>query len=746
MQENCLSEKDNRRHEIETKQKGQTELMMSLLLLGVLLLWTVPASSQLQSGRIPSEAELGSSNVSPRVDAAPRLPKLEDALAMKRIDAISIIPNGKLLAIETEGGILILSTGNPVTRIRTLKGNQPRWSPDGRTLGFYAEVNGLRQIEAWYPQSDAIEQITEFPDGISSGLIPGGLGQSDLFAWSPDSLRIAFCSREMVGYKSLGKADSSKARVFRAVDAPSLGELDGVFRVNYLDYIGDAERTRAIERHPELGLNKLFVVDIETKRLHQITKNNRHWSPAWSPDGLTLAAVVELDNVETADVPTNTNLVLIDINTGEERRVPAAFPIIGALQWSKDGTKIAAFCKERYFSFNHIQLYSARNSQWSEVSAPKGTSVNGFRWASDNRSLMVRTSDRFVDTLWLIDSVDGSAHQVDTNDLNLSYRDDGIDQDANGDIYFVAGAATFAGRVFQLSAGTGQSLRQLYDVNPQLSELRFAQQKRLTWTNKAGDQVDGVLIFPANYRPNQRYPVIVDVYPRQVRDELYLAYGGMGQLEAAAGYLVFLPQLRAPNVIRAYKGDENYNERARGAKGIPLLVDDFSSGVEYLVRQGWADPDRIGIFGHSNGGYVANYLITETKIPKCAVVGSGRSNLIFDWYFYPDVRWWVDQIRASTGDIYDKDAFEEFVQMSPVLRMNKVQIPVLMFVGDEDLSWLPEMLMEFNALRQLGKDVTMVRYANEGHVFTAPEDIRDFRARVDAFFDQHLRPGQSTGR
>ncbi len=556
---------------------------------------------------------------------------------------------------------------------------------------------------------------------------------------------IAFSTRRMVGYELLGKSESETVRVFTAGSTLSLSQLDGVFHTDYTDYLfgtKNGSRTRAIEKHPELGLNKLFVLNVEAKRLRQLTKDNQHFSPTWSPDARTVAAVVDVKNAVNPLSSAHTELALFDVATGNERRVAVPFPIIGGLQWSTDGTTIAMLCKKQYFGFSYIRLYSVRDGHWSSIATPQGTTPSSIRWASDNHSLLVRTLGRFVDTLWLIDPTNNEVRQIDTNDLSLSFLNEGIDQDRRGDIFFVASTSTSSGQIFERAARSAEPLRQVYDANPQLSALRFGQQRRITWTNKAGEEVDGIVILPADYEPRRRYPLIVDVYPRAAKDELHLAYGGMGQLEAADGYVVFLPDLRAPHVFRTYRGDERYNERARGAKGIPVMVDDFDSGVEYLARQGFVDPDRVGIFGHSNGGYAANLLITETKIPKCAVVGSARSNLIFDRYFYPDLRYWIDQIRDLHGDIYDHDDFQEFVKMSPLFRMNKVQVPVFMYVGDRDLSWLPEMLMEFNALRQLGKDVTLVRYSEEDHSPVRPDDVRDLVDRVHAFFDKNLKPAK----
>jgi dipeptidyl aminopeptidase/acylaminoacyl peptidase len=673
---------------------------------------------------------------------APHIPAIDDIHAIKGTGRIAATANGKLIAIEAEEGILILSTDYPFTRVKSLKGSQPQWSHDGDMLAFYADIDGKSQIEVWYRKLDSIEQITHLSEGISQNPLywaPGSNARS--LAWSPDSKSISFCSRRMPGYELLGQQlDSPKIRLFTTGVSYS-NEMDGVFRTDFDDVIsGDfkvnLERTHAVQKRPELGLNKLFVVDLKAKNLRQFTQSDQHFVPSWSPDSRKVATVVELDGVVEfpGPEPLHTALAVFNVQTGEEQRIATPRFLNGPPQWSADGSEIAMISQQGVLRFPRIEVYSFRRHSWESVTAPKGMAVEDVKWDNNGHSLLIKTADRFVSSLWLIDPTTNRFAQIDTNDLILS---DYFDEDLNGDLFLGASSATFVDRVFKRSFGNTGPMQQLYDPNPNLFQLQLGQQKRLTWTNKAGEEVDGILIFPPNYQASRRYPVLIDLYPLAARNGLRLGGNGLlGQIEAARGYVVFQPALRTPLTPSYYSRDENYNEKARGAKGIPIMVDDFTSAVKYLIQQGIADPDRIGLYGHSNGAYVANFLITETKIAKCAVVWSGASNLTYMEYFLPD---FVHEI--TSGDIYTD--LDEFVMMSPIFRMNRVHIPLLMVVGDRDWdTFLPQMLMQFNALKHLGKDVTMVRYADEGHSFDKPEDIKDLFDRVCSFFDQHLRPEQ----
>ena len=213
----------------------------------------------------------------------------------------------------------------------------------------------------------------------------------------------------------------------------------------------------------------------------------------------------------------------------------------------------------------------------------------------------------------------------------------------------------------------------------------------------------------------------------------------MNQLEAALGYVVFLPALRAPRAPYEFSREMEYTEKARGPKGIPILLDDYRSGIEFLVGAGLVDRDRIGVFGHSNGGGVANLLITETKPGKCVVLsGVADGDAFFTDFMSPQ---WAPG-RGYMSEYIDGDMnnnIQDYIKMSPLFRLNRVDVPILILAGDRDQPLTLLMAMEFNELRRLGKEVTFIRYADESHGIAKIENQRDWRDRVHSFFDRHLK-------
>jgi dipeptidyl aminopeptidase/acylaminoacyl peptidase len=207
----------------------------------------------------------------------------------------------------------------------------------------------------------------------------------------------------------------------------------------------------------------------------------------------------------------------------------------------------------------------------------------------------------------------------------------------------------------------------------------------------------------------------------------------MGDLAALQGYIVFYPAIRTPHGTYGFPRDEAYTEEARGVPGIALMTDDFLSGIRYLSDQGIVDRKRICLFGHSNGGYAVNLLITETTIAKCAVISAGVSNFLS---YATGAIGGPGTRDAMNGNIYDN--LDSYIRLSPWFRLNRVNIPIFLFGGDRDWEWLLQMSAEYGSLRSLGQDVTWVRYRDEEHYFEKPDDIRDSLSRVMTFFRKNL--------
>jgi acylaminoacyl-peptidase len=270
---------------------------------------------------------------------------------------------------------------------------------------------------------------------------------------------------------------------------------------------------------------------------------------------------------------------------------------------------------------------------------------------------------------------------------------------------------------------------------PQVS-LKLGKIETITYRTARGDLLHGKLLYPPDYRAGKRYPLIVDAYPLTSGDGwMDPMYGN--QAWAAAGYMVFKPyQARAPHVWVNCSGKPDYCNASKGPDAWDVMVDDVMGGVDTLIQRGLVDPERMCLYGHSNGGGVVDYLVTRTDRFKCAVA---VAPVWPNWVGPPLLAtgtWRMMQDWTGVNPLHDPDAY---VKLSAVFHVDKVKTPMLIADGDEDGQFLLGSIEMYNALRFAGKQVTFLRYPNEGHVFTGA-GLRDLWNREMAFFARYLHP------
>lgn len=701
------------------------------------------------------------------VDASAGAPELrrvtlDDAFAVKSTGAIDAHPNGRLLAVEDGQGIAVLDALDGRLRHR-IDGHSPQWSRDGKTLAYFSRRSGHTQLHLWTLDTSSDAQVTHLPTGVlPNDRTMGASCDPRRIAWSPDGRSIAFVSMVMArdGVPSRDTAEPF-VRVYESRPGDRRSSLeavfknraltDGVFAVsNYWDaFFGDDEDYAAAFSHaaiaPEAAANNVVVLDVPSGNVKFLGGTaQQYYCPVWSPDGRTLASIADLtaptssnDTYGALGVPRNSTVAFHDLGTGQERFLPASdVRRIRSFAWTGDGRRLHAIVEtgKKLSGFTRWASLDVNSGQATMIPVPGGQAVLAMNEGVAG-AVLLRLAGRFVDTLWSFDPRSNRFSPVATAD----WRPTAFDGLRARAVAFWADAAGFKGRL--MITEPGKTPRLIYDANPQTAGLLLGEQRRLTWINKRGEEVDGLLILPPGYRTGELYPVVVDAYPRPARDDLRLGpyVEDTGQLLAAEGFIVFRPAIRAPHGSYWFSRDEAYQLQAVGAPGVAIMVDDFVSGVQALVERGFADPRRIGMFGHSNGGWVANLLLTETTDVLAAVaVSSGISNAIM-MALSPDVLSTRDMDAATGGNVFDN--FDDYVRLSPILRMRDIRTPLLLMVGDEDRLWVPQMISQFSVLRAEGREVTLVRYAKEGHTRSTRETAADAHRRVTEFFRQHLGRG-----
>ncbi len=277
--------------------------------------------------------------------------------------------------------------------------------------------------------------------------------------------------------------------------------------------------------------------------------------------------------------------------------------------------------------------------------------------------------------------------------------------------------------------------RRLTTLNPQFENYRMGAARMVAWRSADGDLLHGALLLPSSYEEGKRYPLIAWVYGGALESNNLTQFGlSPGpvlnfQLLATRGYAVFLPD--APQHL-----------------GTPMLdlAKTLLPGIDKLVDLGIADPDRLGIMGHSYGGYTVLSLIVQTHRFKAAVEMDGYGDAIA---CYGEM--------DSHGSVYGMAiqesgqglmggtpwAFRDrYIENSPIFYFDRVDTPLLIVHGSEDSAVASSLGDEvFVALRRLGKEVEYAKYAGEGHGLLewSYANQVDLDNRMIRWFDEHLK-------
>jgi len=274
--------------------------------------------------------------------------------------------------------------------------------------------------------------------------------------------------------------------------------------------------------------------------------------------------------------------------------------------------------------------------------------------------------------------------------------------------------------------------RQLTNVNPQRDQFVWGNAELVEWEAQSGVPLQGILIKPDNYDPNKRYPVMVYFYEKFSQrlyqwNQMRVNHRPNFPYYLGQDYVVFLPDIH----FRI------------GAPG-PSATESLVPAMEKIIEMGVADPDAIGLHGHSWSGYQAAHVVTETDIFAAVVSGAPVSNMTSA---YSGIRWGsglarqfqYEQGQSRLGVTLVED-MEPYIKNSPVFFADQVNTPMVIQFGDEDGAVPWEQGIEYYlALRRYDKPVVMLHYEGEPHHLQRFANKIDYTIKMREFFDHYLK-------
>ena len=550
----------------------------------------------------------------------------------------------------------------------------PRWSPDGKRLAFISNRDDVRQIYAIPMNGGEAKRLLETKHEI------------DNFSWSPDGKQIAFFAPEP---KTAAEDQKEK----------------------------DKDDARVVDRDDHL--RRLWLLDPDSGKVRQITSGRWRINEAeWLPNGSAMIASAT-DHPES-DQETN-RIYSIELAAGKLIEVAAPRGPFGRLRVSPDGKSVVYVAAPVDGPSTHdlflLTLADAKSRNLTSVSLDRP--VLGYSWTSNTN--LVMTIQNGSKTTFVSVGLDGKAIQAEK--LSVSPR--GFDVSSSGMIAFVASSSAEAEELWLKD--NDKPAQHSSEFNKGWSQLPILKPEWFRYKSFDGLEIEGALIKPKGYVAGTRVPLVMLIHggPTGAWQDSIESWG---QLLAAHGFAIFYPNIRGSTgyghkfveLNRADWGGGDYK--------------DAMAGVDYLIAQGIADPQRLGIGGWSYGGYMSEWAITQTTRFKAAVSGAGLSNL-------------ASEFGTEAGSSYDQWFFgvpyenlDAFMKSSPFKYLKSAKTPTLILQGEADRTDPIGQSQElYRGLKYYGVEAELVLYPREGHGLTEEKHLIDRLNRIVAWYEKHLK-------
>jgi dipeptidyl aminopeptidase/acylaminoacyl peptidase len=625
--------------------------------------------------------------------------------------------------------------------------SQPVISPDGRWLAYVVAPVGRkeerRQCAVWVAAVDGSSPPRKLTAGTAADSRP---------RWGPDSASVFFLS-DRAGSRQLyrirlggGEAEIVTDWQGEISDAWPLAD-DRLVAVVATDEPTEEDKRRRTERDDafvwgqQLRPARLRLLDLGTGELRTVDGlGDRHVvEVAPRPDGGALGVISWASPEIDPGVITN-ELHVVDPATGAADDLGRIGTEAGSPAWwqADDDWHLAYLAMPELYSSSAVYdvAVAADAAVHRDLTAGMTVCPTSLVQVADGPPLAL-----------FADGLDTAIYRLDPGLLRfgcVSARDgliDSLTASRTGEAIAALASTSYEPKNVQAGPPGGPLVR-LSDTQPELRAISWGTQERLSYPAADGLGLDGLLVLPpGRSRADGPYPLITWVhggpYSRYC-DQFMLAPHSPGQWLAAAGYAVFLPN---PRGGRGHGRD--FAAAVAGALG-GAEWSDITSGIDLLMAEGVADPDRLGIGGASHGGFMAAWAIGQTDRFKAAIMVAGIS----DWGMLAATGEWGTLDAALSGSCgWEGTGPHPHDQVSPVSFAPKVRTPVLIMQGEDDTNVPVSQAIYFHrALRWYGAEHELVVYPREGHGLVERNHQLDLLRRTRAWFDRWLGNTASDGR
>lgn len=604
-------------------------------------------------------------------------------------DLKNSVENSDIWMVSASGGTPIKLTNGPK------RDDSPRWSPDGKQVAFISDREGTSQIYLISPFGGEATKLTSVQTGIIS------------FAWSPDGKQIAYNVPEG---PTPDEAKKAKER----------------------------DDTQVVSAKPK-SVN-LYVIDVASGKERQLTHGEFVVDDlAWSPNGKEIAMTTQAD--PAAEYGFQTNISVVSVEDGKIRSLVDRPGADRSPRWSPDGSQIAFESMDGHDSFIgqvFICLIPAGGGQSRNLSKSFDGDISSFSWAADGKSLFFEATRGVTTQLFSLSVDSGATTQITTGDKVFG----GFSFSANSSRMALFIQTPSEPSNIYVSPVSGFNPTRLSDINPQVREFSLGSVEAIHWKSTDGTPVEGVLIKPVGYQAGKKYPLLTYAHGGPIGA---FSVGFTPQLSSAGipfqvdpypvqvfanqGYAILCPNPR---------GSEGYGEKFKEANVHDWGGGDYQdimSGIDYLIQQGLADPDKLGFMGWSYGGYMTSWVISQTTRFKAASMGAGLPDL-YSFFGQTDI---PGLLTAYIGG-KPWENIQEWEKHSAMFHASNIKTPTLIQQGGADQRVPPPQGQElYKYLRDANIPVEYAVYPRQGHLIMEPKLQLDMLSRNLNWFNRWIK-------